>query len=245
MSGGARHPRGGRQADAVTAPMMTAYRTYHSGDRNPARVSRRVARRRCGPRPGDCDEGGQVQRRNWPTRTRRPPGATTRRIPQARLLAGPVTTGRCSLAGSRARARSWCICGRCRGSGPGRPLVDSGAHAVTWRGRSASAVTSRSRGIPSPGRAARLGRVRRPLADHSGFAHPTAPTGQAAPAHASPPRPGVRPGPARAHPHSTESTGSRKWVAEADGNRTRQAERLGLTGFEDREGHQAPRRLRG
>ena len=32
--------------------------------------------------------------------------------------------------------------------------------------------------------------------------------------------------------------------AEADGNRTRQAEMLGFTGFEDREGHQAPIRLR-
>ena len=34
-------------------------------------------------------------------------------------------------------------------------------------------------------------------------------------------------------------------VAEADGNRTRQAEVLDFTGFEDREGHQAPVRLRG
>ena len=34
-------------------------------------------------------------------------------------------------------------------------------------------------------------------------------------------------------------------VAEADGNRTRQAEILGFTGFEDREGHQAPVRLHG
>ena len=34
-------------------------------------------------------------------------------------------------------------------------------------------------------------------------------------------------------------------VAEADGNRTRPAEMLGCTGFEDREGHQAPVRLRG
>jgi hypothetical protein len=33
-------------------------------------------------------------------------------------------------------------------------------------------------------------------------------------------------------------------VAEADGNRTRQAEMLDFTGFEDREGHQAPVRLR-
>ena len=33
-------------------------------------------------------------------------------------------------------------------------------------------------------------------------------------------------------------------VAEADGNRTRPAEVLGCTGFEDREGHQAPVRLR-
>jgi selenide, water dikinase len=33
-------------------------------------------------------------------------------------------------------------------------------------------------------------------------------------------------------------------VAEADGNRTRQAEVLDFTGFEDREGHQAPVRLR-
>jgi hypothetical protein len=32
-------------------------------------------------------------------------------------------------------------------------------------------------------------------------------------------------------------------LAEADGNRTRQAEILGFTGFEDREGHQAPVRL--
>jgi hypothetical protein len=35
-----------------------------------------------------------------------------------------------------------------------------------------------------------------------------------------------------------------KKVAEADGNRTRQAENLGLVGFEDRGGHQAPRHLR-
>lgn len=34
-------------------------------------------------------------------------------------------------------------------------------------------------------------------------------------------------------------------VAEADGNRTRQAEDLGLVGFEDRGGHQAPTRLQG
>src|SRR6476469_1552774 len=33
-------------------------------------------------------------------------------------------------------------------------------------------------------------------------------------------------------------------LAEADGNRTRQAELLDFTGFEDREGHQAPVRLR-
>ena len=33
-------------------------------------------------------------------------------------------------------------------------------------------------------------------------------------------------------------------MAETDGNRTRQAEILGFTGFEDREGHQAPIRLR-
>jgi len=33
-------------------------------------------------------------------------------------------------------------------------------------------------------------------------------------------------------------------VAEADGNRTRLTEILGHTGFEDREGHQAPTRLR-
>jgi hypothetical protein len=32
-------------------------------------------------------------------------------------------------------------------------------------------------------------------------------------------------------------------LAEADGNRTRQAEVLDFTGFEDREGHQAPVRL--
>src|SRR5471032_1870772 len=34
-------------------------------------------------------------------------------------------------------------------------------------------------------------------------------------------------------------------LAEADGNRTRLAEVLGHFGFEDREGHQAPIRLRG
>jgi hypothetical protein len=34
-------------------------------------------------------------------------------------------------------------------------------------------------------------------------------------------------------------------LAEADGNRTRQAEMLGFIGFEDREGHQAPIHLRG
>jgi hypothetical protein len=34
-------------------------------------------------------------------------------------------------------------------------------------------------------------------------------------------------------------------VAEADGNRTRQPRSARLTGFEDRGGHQAPRRLRG
>lgn len=33
------------------------------------------------------------------------------------------------------------------------------------------------------------------------------------------------------------------WVAEADGNRTRQTRMPGHTGFEDREGHQAPIRL--
>lgn len=33
-------------------------------------------------------------------------------------------------------------------------------------------------------------------------------------------------------------------VAEADGNRTRQTEMLGLTGFEDRGAHQDARRLR-
>lgn len=32
-------------------------------------------------------------------------------------------------------------------------------------------------------------------------------------------------------------------VAEADGNRTRQTELLDLTGFEDREDHQEPKRL--
>ena len=34
-------------------------------------------------------------------------------------------------------------------------------------------------------------------------------------------------------------------LAEADGNRTRQAEMLGFTGFEDRGGHQEPGHLRG
>lgn len=33
-------------------------------------------------------------------------------------------------------------------------------------------------------------------------------------------------------------------MAEADGNRTRQTEVLGLTGFEDRGAHQEPSRLR-
>jgi len=32
-------------------------------------------------------------------------------------------------------------------------------------------------------------------------------------------------------------------MAEADGNRIRQAEELDFVGFEDREGHQAPTRL--
>src|SRR6185437_10413159 len=36
---------------------------------------------------------------------------------------------------------------------------------------------------------------------------------------------------------------AQKLVAEADGNRTHQVELLGFTGFEDREGHQAPVRL--
>ena len=38
--------RVGGHVDAMTALMMMAYRACHSGDRNPARVSRRVARRR-------------------------------------------------------------------------------------------------------------------------------------------------------------------------------------------------------
>ena len=37
---------------------------------------------------------------------------------------------------------------------------------------------------------------------------------------------------------------SAEHVAEADGNRTRQTEMLGLTGFEDRGAHQDARRLR-
>ena len=40
------------------------------------------------------------------------------------------------------------------------------------------------------------------------------------------------------------STWPRRRLAEADGNRTRLAEVLGHVGFEDREGHQAPIRLR-
>ena len=39
------------------------------------------------------------------------------------------------------------------------------------------------------------------------------------------------------------SCGGASRSAEADGNRTRLAEMLGHVGFEDREGHQAPRRL--
>ena len=41
--------------------------------------------------------------------------------------------------------------------------------------------------------------------------------------------------------HSPSSSAvARRWLAEADGNRTRQAEILGLTGFEDRGDHQDP-----
>ena len=40
-------------------------------------------------------------------------------------------------------------------------------------------------------------------------------------------------------PSSFRGTACR-WLAEADGNRTRQAEMLGLTGFEDRGAHQDP-----
>jgi hypothetical protein len=44
--------------------------------------------------------------------------------------------------------------------------------------------------------------------------------------------------------HDTPACGHKGWLAEADGNRTRLARVPGHTGFEDREGHQPPERLR-
>ena len=56
---------------------------------------------------------------------------------------------------------------------------------------------------------------------------------------------GARHGPARVVLRLVGGhTGLPRTLAEADGNRTRQAEVLGFTGVEDREGHQAPVRLR-
>jgi hypothetical protein len=51
----------------------------------------------------------------------------------------------------------------------------------------------------------------------------------------------VRNGSQRSDPWIAQLAG----MAEADGNRTRLAEILDHVGFEDREGHQAPIRLRG